>query len=143
MSRSDDVRAGPEPGQHPTAEGTPLGALLDVFQIRQYFDALVCAADLAGAFARDAGFVNDVRRAVIRLPFERRPQRSFRFPPADAPPPGLEPIPFQKVRATGFYRQFIDNRDWPDFMLLGRAAMLDALRRRRGAWGCAPAGAEP
>jgi NTE family protein len=55
----------------------------------------------------------------------------------------LEPVPFQRVRATGFYRQFIDNRDWPDFMLLGRAAMLDALRRRGGAWGGAPAAAEP
>jgi NTE family protein len=51
----------------------------------------------------------------------------------------LEPIPYQKVRATGFYQQFLDTRDWPDFMRAGRAAMIEALRRRDGAWGGTPA----
>ena len=50
----------------------------------------------------------------------------------------LEPIPYQKVRATGFYQQFLDNRDWPEFMRAGRVAMVEVLRRRHGAWGAAP-----
>jgi NTE family protein len=50
----------------------------------------------------------------------------------------LEPIPYMKVRGTGFYQQFLDNRDWPGFMRSGRAAMVQALRRRDGAWGAPP-----
>ncbi len=49
----------------------------------------------------------------------------------------LEPIPYQKVRATGFYLQFLDNRDWPEFMRAGQIAMVEALRRRHGVWGAA------
>ena len=50
----------------------------------------------------------------------------------------LEPVPYMKVRGTGFYQQFLDNRDWPGFMRSGRAAMVQALRRRDGAWGAPP-----
>ena len=59
---------------------TPLGAMLDVFQVRQYFNMLVGATDLAGRVVRDAGFVNEVRRALVSLPFDRRPQASMPFP---------------------------------------------------------------
>ncbi|HZC69811.1 MAG TPA: patatin-like phospholipase family protein [Jatrophihabitans sp.] len=72
-----------------TEPATPLGALLDVFQIRQYFNVLVGAADLSAALAHDAGFVNDLRRAVLRLPFERRSTPSIAFPAAEARLPGL------------------------------------------------------
>lgn len=72
-----------------TPAGTPLGAALDIFQIRQYFNALVAATDLADALAHDAGFVNDLRRAVLRLPFDRRPAPSVGFPPAERRLPGL------------------------------------------------------
>lgn len=44
----------------------------------------------------------------------------------------LEPVPYQKVAGTGFYAQFLDNAEWPEFMRAGRAAMLDALRARQG-----------
>lgn len=47
----------------------------------------------------------------------------------------LEPVPYQDVRGVGFYRQFLNNRDWPQFMRAGRAAMFAALLRRNGAWG--------
>jgi NTE family protein len=40
----------------------------------------------------------------------------------------LEPVPYQKVAGTGFYQQFIDSTEWPDFMRAGRSSMLDALR---------------
>jgi NTE family protein len=41
----------------------------------------------------------------------------------------IEPVPYQKVAGTGFYEQFLDTREWPEFMRAGRAAMLAALRQ--------------
>jgi NTE family protein len=45
----------------------------------------------------------------------------------------VEPVPYQKVAGTGFYEQFLDNTEWPDFMRAGRASMLEALRLRQAA----------
>ena len=39
----------------------------------------------------------------------------------------IEPVPYEKVRGLGFYRQFLNNCEWPQFMRSGRAAGLDAL----------------
>ena len=50
----------------------------------------------------------------------------------------LEPVAYWRVRATGFYQQFLNNRDWPGFMGSGHATMAEALLRRDGAWGVAP-----
>ena len=41
----------------------------------------------------------------------------------------VEPVPYQKVAGTGFYEQFLDTREWPEFMRAGREAMLAALRQ--------------
>ncbi len=41
----------------------------------------------------------------------------------------IEPVPYHKVAGTGFYEQFLDTRDWPEFMRAGRTAMLAALRQ--------------
>ncbi|HVB44142.1 MAG TPA: patatin-like phospholipase family protein [Streptosporangiaceae bacterium] len=41
----------------------------------------------------------------------------------------VEPVPYWKVAGTGFYEQFLDNREWPEFMRAGRKAMLASLRR--------------
>lgn len=85
---------------HVTADGsaeprsggaTPLGALLDVFQVRQYFNALLGVNDLAHGLVHDVGFANDLRRAVLRLPFDRRPRASTGFPPAERDVPGSGP----------------------------------------------------
>ncbi len=62
---------------------TPLGALVDIFQVRQYFNVLVGATNLAEAVVRDVGFVNAVRRAVLGLPFDHRPGIAPSFPPAE------------------------------------------------------------
>jgi NTE family protein len=40
----------------------------------------------------------------------------------------VEPVPYWKVAGTGFYQQFLDTRDWPEFMRSGRTATLSALR---------------
>lgn len=51
----------------------------------------------------------------------------------------VEPVPYRKVRGTGFYQQWLDTSEWPQFMRAGREETLDALRRhasrgaRRGA----------
>jgi NTE family protein len=42
----------------------------------------------------------------------------------------IDPVPYERVRGTGFYEQFLDNADWPEFMRLGRRGALDVL----GAW---------
>ncbi len=42
----------------------------------------------------------------------------------------VEPVPYWKVAGAGFYEQFLDARDWIEFMRAGRTAMLAALRRR-------------
>lgn len=39
----------------------------------------------------------------------------------------VEPVPYEKVQGSGFYRQFIDNGEWASFMRDGRAAGLEAL----------------
>jgi NTE family protein len=41
----------------------------------------------------------------------------------------VEPVPYWKVAGIGFYEQFLDTREWPEFMRAGRAAMLAALQR--------------
>ena len=67
---------------------TPFDALVDVFQVRQYFNLLLGATDLADRMLRDAGFVDEVRRAVVTLPFDRRPKVPVSFPPAERHLPG-------------------------------------------------------
>lgn len=42
----------------------------------------------------------------------------------------IEPVPYRKVRGVGFYRQFLNVSEWPDFMRAGRAATRQALRSR-------------
>jgi NTE family protein len=42
----------------------------------------------------------------------------------------VEPVPYQKVAGTGFYQQFLDNTEWPQFMRAGRDATLASLRQR-------------
>ena len=39
----------------------------------------------------------------------------------------VEPVPYEKVHGTGFYQQFIDTSQWPEFMLAGRAATRAAV----------------
>jgi NTE family protein len=39
----------------------------------------------------------------------------------------IDPVPYEKVRGSGFYRQFIDSSEWAGFMRSGRTAGLKAL----------------
>ncbi|HZP28225.1 MAG TPA: patatin-like phospholipase family protein [Acidimicrobiia bacterium] len=42
----------------------------------------------------------------------------------------VHPVPYEKVQGLGFYRQFLDTSEWPDFMRDARTACRDALRAR-------------
>jgi NTE family protein len=43
----------------------------------------------------------------------------------------IEPVPYEKVRGVGFYRQFLNPSEWPDFMRWGRAETRRALHAHR------------
>jgi NTE family protein len=53
---------------------SPLDLVLDVFRMRQYFNVVVRARDVAQAAGRDVRFVDAVRRAFVPLPTDRHPQ---------------------------------------------------------------------
>jgi NTE family protein len=40
----------------------------------------------------------------------------------------IDPVPYEKVRGLGFYRQFLDTSEWPAFMRAGRDMARDNLR---------------
>jgi NTE family protein len=42
----------------------------------------------------------------------------------------IEPVPYVKVRGSGFYRQFLNTTDWPEFMRAGRHEARRALTAR-------------
>lgn len=47
-----------------------LGPVIDVFRLRQYFNVVTGARELAHLVREDTAFLNTVRRALVRLPFE-------------------------------------------------------------------------
>jgi NTE family protein len=53
----------------------------------------------------------------------------------------IEPVSYDKVRGVGFYRQFLSNADWAQFMEAGRVSGLEALDELIGV--LAPAGSGP
>lgn len=70
---------------------TALDAVLDVFRMRQYFNVVVRARDIASAAASDIRFVDKLRRGFLPLPFDRRAPLSLPVfaPHARAVPPPL------------------------------------------------------
>lgn len=53
----------------------------------------------------------------------------------------IEPVPYEKVRGAGFYRQFFDNAEWPSFMRAGRESGLAAIKTLRRTLRTSTAGA--
>lgn len=62
-----------------------LGPVLDVFRLRQYFNVVTRMRQVADGLREDAGFLGDCRRALVTLPFERRP-------PPTSPFPAMQPL---------------------------------------------------
>lgn len=77
-----------------------LGSLLDVFRLRQYFDAITRAREFAQGLRQDAGFLTDAARATLGLP-PAGAQIHQPFPPAE--PYVANIVPGQRIAlaATG------------------------------------------
>jgi NTE family protein len=50
-----------------------LGDALDIFRVRQYFDAITELRDIGRRLRDDAGFANTLRRALVKLPTDANP----------------------------------------------------------------------
>ena len=83
------VTVGGQPGH--SACHSALDAALDIFRMRQYFDVVVRARDVATAIRKDAMFLDTVRHGFLPLPFDRRPAPGHVFGPlrGAVPPPPL------------------------------------------------------
>jgi hypothetical protein len=66
---------------------TILDATLDVLRMRQYFNVIVRARDVAAAVRKDATFLDAVRRGLLPLPIDRRPEPQTVFGAQQAPLP--------------------------------------------------------
>lgn len=58
-----------------------LSPVLDIFRVRQYFNVLTRAREVAGSVRDDLGFVRRVRRGLLPLPVDRAPGPVDPFPP--------------------------------------------------------------
>lgn len=68
-----------------------LGALLDVFRLRQYFDAITRTRELVQGLRQDAGLLTDAARAALRLPSgAARAQDRRPFPRAEPYATGVD-----------------------------------------------------
>ena len=65
--------------------GPVLSAALDVFRLRQYFDAVTATRQWVDGIREDAGLLTDVRRSALRFPGER--PRPVELRPFSAPQP--------------------------------------------------------
>jgi NTE family protein len=64
-----------------------LGALLDVFRLRQYFNAITRSREWAEGLRQDAGLLTDAAQAILRLPVGRMDVQERQ------PFPAIEPYP--------------------------------------------------
>jgi NTE family protein len=61
-----------------------LGSVLDIFRLRQYFNVITRTREVVEGVREDARLLDDARRAMVTLPFERREQRVLHpFPPVE------------------------------------------------------------
>jgi NTE family protein len=99
-SRGEDTRPGPwrDGGAHGPSM---LGNVLDVFRMRQYFNIATRAGQWATGLRDDAGFLGDARRALVRLPTDRRTVDRHPFPRFDSFSPSTMPGPRLGLVATG------------------------------------------
>jgi len=69
-----------------------IGSVIDVFRVRQYFNAITRVRELATGIREDAGLLKDARRALVRLPFERVAQTDLH------PFPAAQPLPVADLK---------------------------------------------
>jgi len=79
-----------------------IGSIVDVFRVRQYFNVITRTREFVDGVREDGGLLNDARRALVTLPFERRRQPELHpFPPWQ--PLGIADLKGQRLAllATG------------------------------------------
>lgn len=69
-----------------------LDGVLDVFRVKQYFDAITLTREVVAGARSDARFLRSVRRAAVRLPFDH-----WASPPAPIFEP-RDPVPAPRTR---------------------------------------------
>ena len=69
--------------------------------------------------------VADQTKTMAHLQLARRSMADLRQSVGDVVV--LEPVPYAKVHGAGLYGQFLDSREWPDFMADGYQAMAATL----------------
>jgi NTE family protein len=57
-----------------------IGAAVDIFRLRQYFNVITRTRQFADGIRQDAGLLDDLRRAVVTLPFDRSQRDLHPFP---------------------------------------------------------------
>ena len=100
MRTDEDTRAGAWhdlDAHHPSV----LGSAFDVFRMRQYFNIATRAGQWAAGLRDDAGFLDDARRALVRLPTDRRTPERHPFPRFDRFSPSVGPGTRVGLVATG------------------------------------------
>ena len=78
-----------------------LDAVLDVFRMRQYFDVLTRTRELGAGIVDDLGLLDDVRRALVRLPTDRPEPPQFPFRPERPFAGGIDRTQRLALIATG------------------------------------------
>ncbi len=65
--------------------GSMLSSVVDVFRLRQYFNVITRTREFVNGVREDTGLIDDARRALVKLPFERTEViEKHPFPPSDA-----------------------------------------------------------
>ena len=126
------------------------GGVVDIFPVRPVLDLEEpCEVALAvngfyppGFAGEDASGWQDRRGSILYVASQARTCQqaelarvNLRRLAATTEVLMTEPVPYQKVRGVGFYRQFLDPSEWPDFIRAGRSE----ARRVLGEHGPRPA----
>jgi NTE family protein len=118
------------------------GGIVDIFPVRPVLE-LEAPCDVAlaingfyppGFAGEDASGWQDRRASILYVASQVRTcqqtelaRTNLRRLAASTEVLMTEPVPYQKVRGVGFYRQFLSTRDWADFMRAGRSVARQAL----------------
>jgi NTE family protein len=118
------------------------GGIVDIFPVRPVLDieegcdvalALNCfyppefAGEDATGWERRAGSILYVASQVRTCQQAELARQNLRRLREHADVLLIHPVPYEKVQGLGFYRQFLDSSEWPEFMRAGRVAARQVL----------------
>jgi NTE family protein len=117
------------------------GGIVDIFPVRPLVERVVPDAVVAvngfyppGFAGEDASGWHDRSLSILYAASQVRTCQQVELARENlarlrrtCPVEMIEPVPYDKVRGTGFYRQFFDNGEWGAFMRAGREGALGAL----------------